>query len=308
MDVLVGYTGFVGSNLEILHDFDLKYNSKNIKEAFGTNPDLLVYSGVPAQKFIANKFPEKDKNVIDNAIENIKQINPKTLVLISTIDVYKTPVEVDENTKIETAGLHAYGLNRFILEEWARDNKKNFEKLLIVRLPGLYGKNLKKNFIYDLINIIPSMLNKEKFEELSKNSELIKKHYILMDNGFYKCDVNDKSIKEKLKTEFLSLGFTALNFTDSRAKFQFYNLRNLWNHIKIAFKNDIELLNLATYPVEADKVYRYVKGQEFKNIISRPVPNYDFKTIHSEVFGKNGGYIESKENVLADIKEYIKNA
>ena len=89
--MIVGFTGFVGSNLCIQYHFDGQFNSKNYKKAYGTKPELLVYAGVPAQKFLANKFPEKDYEVIENAIENIKNIRPKTLVLISTIDIYKDP-------------------------------------------------------------------------------------------------------------------------------------------------------------------------------------------------------------------------
>ena len=48
---LVGYTGFVGSNIDLKGNIDKKYNSKNIKDAFGTNPDILIYSGVRAEKF-----------------------------------------------------------------------------------------------------------------------------------------------------------------------------------------------------------------------------------------------------------------
>ena len=91
---IVGYTGFVGSNICVTTKFDAYYNSKNIEEAFGTNPDLLVYSGVRAEMFLANKFPEKDFEVIENAIENIKKINPKRVVLISTIAVYNQPFDV----------------------------------------------------------------------------------------------------------------------------------------------------------------------------------------------------------------------
>ena len=46
---LVGYTGFVGSNIYAATDFDAVYNSKNIEESFGTNPDLLVYAGLRAE-------------------------------------------------------------------------------------------------------------------------------------------------------------------------------------------------------------------------------------------------------------------
>lgn len=64
---LVGYTGFVGSNLAGSFKFDNLYNSKNIGEAFESNPDLLVYAGIRAEKFLANKFPEKDMEIIENA-------------------------------------------------------------------------------------------------------------------------------------------------------------------------------------------------------------------------------------------------
>ena len=82
---LVGYTGFVGSNINREYEFEGLYDSKNVSEAYGKEPELLVYSGVPAQKFLANKEPKKDLEIIENAINNIKKINPKEIVLISTI-------------------------------------------------------------------------------------------------------------------------------------------------------------------------------------------------------------------------------
>ena len=115
-DVLVGYSGFVGSNIEAKHNFDGLYDSRNVEEAYGTNPELLVYSGVPAQKFIANKFPEEDFRIIEGAIENIKKINPKKIVLISTIDIYKNPIDVDEDSNIDVNDLQPYGKNRYYLE------------------------------------------------------------------------------------------------------------------------------------------------------------------------------------------------
>jgi len=73
MKILVGHTGFVGSNIFESQDFDACFNSKNITESFGLNPEVLVYSGVRAEKFLANKEPEKDFEIIAEAIENIKK-------------------------------------------------------------------------------------------------------------------------------------------------------------------------------------------------------------------------------------------
>lgn len=302
--ILVGYSGFVGSNIALNCRFDGYYNSSNIEESYGTNPDLLVYSGVPAQKFMANKFPEKDMEIINNAINNIKKINPNKIVLISTIDVYNTPVNINEDASINELENEPYGRNRHILEKFVMNN---FNDYLIVRLPALYGNNLKKNFIYDLIHIIPSMLTEEKFVELCTKNNLIKDYYINQNNGFYKLININKDEENILKNYFNNIGFSALNFTDSRSTFQFYNLSYLWNHISIALDNKIKILNLATEGVKASEIYEYVTGNNFNNEISDIVPNYDYKTNYADLFNGKNGYIFNKQFVLNDIKNYINN-
>jgi len=299
---LVGYTGFVGSNLVSSTDFGGLYNSKNIEDAFKTKPDLLVYSGVSAEKFLANKEQEKDYAIIQNAIDNIKKIDSKRLVLISTIDVYKNPLDVDEDTVIDTNELHPYGLHRYYLEKWVEENLDNY---LIVRLPGLYGRNIKKNFIYDLINLIPSMLNEKKYNELAKHALIILECYVSQNNGFYKCKELDDIKKAELKAFFNKIGFSALNFTDSRGIFQFYNLSNLWKHIEIALNSNIKKLNLATEPIVISELYEHIKGQKFVNEVAQISPKYDFKTKYADIFGGKNGYVFSKEFVMDDIKRFV---
>lgn len=300
---LVGYTGFVGSNLNSQYQFDEVFNSKNITDAFGGEPDLLVYCGIPAQKFIANSQPEEDKKIIENAILNISKIKPKKIVLISTIDVYSMPFNVNEDTPI-TKNEEAYGRNRRILEAWVEENYHDY---LIVRLPGLYGLNLKKNFIYDLIHFIPSLLKEDKFKELSQKNAQLNDYYEKQDNGFYKCHPLNEDAEKKLKGIFQELNFSALNFTDSRGLFQFYNLKYLWQHIQIALDNNIKLLNLATEPITINELYTYLYHQEFKNELNGNIPKYDFKTKYDTIFNGKNGYIFNKEFILKDIKEYIEN-
>ena len=104
---------------------------------------------------------------------------------------------------IDTQDLQPYGKNRYYLEQWV---KENFEKYLIVHLPGLYGKNIKKNFIYDLINIVPSMLKKEKYEELIQKDNFIEKYYELQENGFYKyLGSETKEEQQQVKNYFLNI-------------------------------------------------------------------------------------------------------
>lgn len=300
MDAIVGYTGFVGTNLCLKHEFDCKYNSKNISEAFGLKPELLVYAGVRSEKFLANNDPEADMANIRTAFENIKKIAPKKLVHISTVDVYKLPVSVSENSQIVTEGLGAYGYDRYVLEQLLREE---FPDCHIIRLPGLYGEGLKKNFIYDLINLIPSMLNAQKYNELK--CETVDKYYSLQGNGFYKCRALNDDEKKELRSFFEEKGFTALNFTDSRSTFQFYNLAYLWEHIGVVIKNDLKLVNISTAPVSAAEIYRSVKGEDFKNEMPKAPAEYDYYTEYAHFFGGKDGYIFDADFVKEDIKSYI---
>ena len=280
---LIGYTGFVGGNIYASSDnmIDGIYNSKNIEEAYGTNPDLLIYAGLRAEKYLANSAPEKDYKLILQAEDNITRINPRKLVLISTIDVFGCPLGVDEHTPVDTDGLHAYGYNRYALELWVRERYPNS---LIIRLPGLYGRNIKKNFIYDELGM----------------------YYKLQENGFYKVSVSDTA-RNYLKEKFLKLGFSAINFTDSRSIYQFYNLANLWKDINIAVSAGIELWHPAVEPVSAGELYKYLTGETFVNEIMQTPAYYDYKTIHSDTFGGSNGYIMDKESVMKDIKEFVES-
>ncbi len=145
---LIGYTGFVGSNIASQTDFADCYNSRNIQEIEGKNYDLIVSAGARAEKWRINQEPEKDLAEINSLISHLKHVKTKKFILISTIDVYKDPNGVDEDTAIETEGLHAYGANRYHLEQFCADQ---FDSL-IVRLPGLFGPGLKKNVIYDFMH------------------------------------------------------------------------------------------------------------------------------------------------------------
>lgn len=302
MNALVGYTGFVGSNIFDAGKIDAAYNSKNIEEAFGTHPDTLIFAGLRAEKFLANKDPQSDLSLVEQAQENITKIAPKKLVLISTIDVFKDPKNVDEESVIDTNDLCAYGYNRYLLENFVREK---YPDALIIRLPGLFGKNIKKNFIYDLIHIVPFMLTIQKFDELCTIDNSIREFYADNGKGFFQLKNVSGADKKILREKFLSLGFSALNFTDSRSKFQFYPLSRLWNDIQIASEHNLKTWHPATEPVSVAKLYRHITGNDFENPLAKPPMDYDYKTIHAELFGGKNGYILDKQSVLDEIKKFV---
>lgn len=299
---LVGHTGFVGSNLVVQNRFDYCFNSKNIRDAYGLRPDLLVYAGLRAEMFLADRDPLADLETVRAAAENMRRIAPRRVVLISTVSVYSHPADKDEDSVMELGGLTAYGLNRYLLECYVQDN---FRDSLIVRLPAIFGRNLKKNFIYDLIHVIPRMLDPVRYEELSHNPRICDA-YALQDNGFYVCRSLRRDEREELKKAFLEEGFTAANFTDSRSRYQFYNLKYLWGHIKTALGNGIWKMNLVTEPIRVSELYRYLTGRDFRNHLEGVPYDYNLKTVHDAVLGGRDGYLFGREYMLAEIKDYVR--
>ena len=148
-DALIGFTGFVGGTLLRQSTFEACYRSTNIADIAGREFDTLVCAGAPAQKWIANREPEADLRQIDGLIDHLQTVKCKTLVLISTVDVFARPLAVDETSPVDENGLHAYGLHRRRLERFV---EAQFPDHLIVRLPGLVGPGLRKNVVFDFLN------------------------------------------------------------------------------------------------------------------------------------------------------------
>lgn len=148
-NALIGFSGFVGSTLLKQTQFESLYRSTNIGDIKGKAFDTVVCAGAPAQKWIANREPEADRQKIDALIDRLKTIQCNTFILISTVDVFQNPIGVDEETVVDESGLQAYGLHRRVLEKFV---ESQFPNHLIVRLPGLVGPGLRKNVIFDFLN------------------------------------------------------------------------------------------------------------------------------------------------------------
>jgi hypothetical protein len=148
-DALIGYTGYIGSTLLRQKRFQFLYRSTNISEISHTSVDLVVCAGAPAQKWIANREPDTDRETIERLIQHLEMIKCRTFVLISTVDVFKIPVRVNERTSVDEEGLHPYGKHRRLLERFV---EAEFPQSLIVRLPGVVGPGLRKNAVFDLLN------------------------------------------------------------------------------------------------------------------------------------------------------------
>lgn len=149
MDALIGHTGFVGGTLLAQRNFGALYRSTDIDTIDGRHFDRIVCAGVTAVKWWANANPDEDRAGIDRLIRHLDRVETDRFVLISTVDVFGTPVGVDETTPVPEPGLHPYGLHRAMLEDWVR---RRFPVHHVIRLPALFGPGLKKNALFDLLH------------------------------------------------------------------------------------------------------------------------------------------------------------
>jgi len=145
----VGSTGFVGGHLRKHHSFDQFVHRSNIESIQGLETDLLICAGLPAEKWRANREPEADWLNVKKLADTLSRVRAHKAILISTIDVYQPAIDVTEDMPANFDGAGAYGTHRAWFEAFFQTQ---FKQSSVIRLPGLFANNLKKNLIFDLLN------------------------------------------------------------------------------------------------------------------------------------------------------------
>ena len=145
---LIGYTGFVGSNLRAAHSFTDCYNTANIDDLRGQSYDLVVSAASRADSHWVNQHGAEDLAAIEQYLAVLSTVHAAQLVFVSTVCIYPGGTSPDETTALSADGLTPYGANRLHLERRLADRFPT----LAVRLPQLYGAALKKGIVYDLLH------------------------------------------------------------------------------------------------------------------------------------------------------------
>lgn len=232
---LIGYSGFIGSNLLNFSNNLIKFNSKNINKIKNQKFNLVICTGTSSKMWLANKKPLEDKRKIKNLTDNLKLIKAEKFVLISTCEIYGNKKNcIESNNKIQSTNTN-YGLNRYLLEKFI---EKKFKNHFILRLPIVYGKNFKKNCIYDLIN--NNEVHKLNGSDLIQiyNVKNLKNHikYVIK-NNIKQLNISSKPIK---------LGFISKKFFNikliNKIKYRKINLKSIHGNYKGYFLSQSKTL------------------------------------------------------------------
>lgn len=309
---LVGNTGFVGTNLENSISFDCSFNSSNIESIKGKEFDLLICAAAPGSMIYANSNGQEDLSGIKALLVNLKKCKAKRFVLISTIAVFRDFSEGNSEESLEFEPQLDYGVNRRFLE---LELGACFDNVHILRLPSLIGLGLKKNFLFDLLNPMPSFLRKDRLSLVLetipfKDRDAIAKcfwrkdlnnfHYL--DREIYSHYTNKKAIEERLHEN----GLSSIFFHSHKSSYQFYNLTALWDDILMIIRSGVELVHLASPPVSVSEVHRYICGYPMPETKVN-VHYEDLRTKHAALWSSPNPYIQTVDSSLAEIKIFTKN-
>lgn len=141
MNVLIGYTGFIGSSLN-QDQFNLKLNSKNWQDiSEPIDVDKLVIAAPSGIKYLANREPlndlDKCLSLVRNIIKYFRSI--KTIVIISSNDTLNPTTD--------------YGRNRQYFNNLIEEVCKiKHTSLYIMYLGMTFGTKAKKGMVYDFIH------------------------------------------------------------------------------------------------------------------------------------------------------------
>lgn len=201
-NALIGYSGFVGSNILSQHRFENLYDVKNIEDIKGEEFNLVVCAAAPGVKWLANKKPEEDYNSIKRLMDNLKKVYTENFVLISTIDVYPIVDKVNEDTHIIKEKLLPYGKHRRILEEFV----ETYFNSLIIRLPGIFGKGLKGNIIYDFLYKRYDFIPKDGIFQFYCLNHICKDIFIALKNNLKALNISTEPISiSELSTKVFNI-------------------------------------------------------------------------------------------------------
>jgi hypothetical protein len=304
-DALIGYSGFVGQTLLRQRDFPSKFNSANITASAGQIFDLAVCAAAPGSMFEANRFPERDVLAVDALCQSISKIRAKRFVLISSIAVLEQfDGQDDEATEAFQTKL-AYGMNRRRLELFCTTH---FEHCLILRLPALFGEGLKKNFLFDLMNPVPSMLPPARFDAFvsalgGKAAEFYQLDAALCMMVLNRTALQASGIQADLEASVTEAGFSAVGFTNPASRFQFYQMSRLWADMQAGLAAGLSVLHLAPEPVVASDVHRMFTGREMPATSAR-LQREDMRTHNAALWGRTGPYIADAADVMVALQKF----
>jgi hypothetical protein len=292
-------------------DFTHRFNRANIDQlSHAPEFDIAVCAAAPGSMLLANKFPDRDLANLEILMMDLARVRTRRFVLISTIAVLADPAAGLNEASDHYQTTLAYGRNRRALEVFCEEH---FENCLVLRLPALFGAGLQKNFIFDLLNPVPSMLTAARLEALiattgeTAGSRLASLYRLDPETELFTLDrarLNASSDRSLLDQAVEDAGFAAAGFHNHMTTYQYYDLSRLSSDIMRASEAGLRKLHAAAQPLRAARIYERLLGRSMPETQGR-LYREDMHTLHAGLWGCGGPYLASADDVLDRLLEFF---
>lgn len=308
---LIGSSGFVGGTLSRQHGFSHLYNTSNIA-TIATAPtfETTICAAAPGSMLEANLQPETDRSRIAALMQHLAMVRTRRFVLISSIAVLGNAQSGADEASARFDAASAYGQNRRALEEFCT---RHFPNCLIIRLPALFGQGLRKNFLFDLLNPVPSLWSRERLDEAGRRLPPALFERLA---AFYAADPATQLLKldrqaldaaterPELEAALDLHGLSAVKFHNPLTTYQYYDMTRLWNDIAVATTADLRDVHFAPEPMTASRIHLHLLGKPMPDSGAR-LHREDMRTRHAALWGQAGPYMEDAPSVLHRIERFF---
>lgn len=109
------------------------------------------------------------------------------------------------------------------------------------------------------------------------------------------------------KNALFDLLYQRTPYAPGNATFQWYNIQQLHNDILRVWQQQPNVYHLVTEPISMQEIaQRCFPEIQLKTVAEAPI--YDIWTQHAALFGQQGHYLQSNEDVLADIHHFARSS
>lgn len=223
---LIGYTGLLGSHMYRNIDIPITgvYNSSDIDTIMGRTYDLIICAAPTGNKLWANMHPQDDRASLDRlktALQSVSLTKNGLFILVSSFDAL-----FPDKT--------SYGKLRSEFEQFVAAQFPN--QHLVLRLPSLYGNNVKKGFGRDIISAYPLYLSKHDYSRVASVFPDLDVYYRFDRSvNLYRYQGNQQN--DALVDALIEPGLSPLNYYHSKSIFVMFNVDDLPTTIDLIVSN-----------------------------------------------------------------------
>jgi nucleoside-diphosphate-sugar epimerase len=98
-----------------------------------------------------------------------------------------------------------------------------------------------------------------------------------------------------------------LDVINPESSFQYYDVSNLWNDIELLLMTDVRLVNLFTEPVSTHELLKRFFPNTTVGKEKAPSVHYNLHTKHAHLFGRQGRYVRTKNEVLSALDLFLQS-